>query len=284
VPQPTPTIATEYTPLGSSVVASVRYLPQRLLGIWAHPDDEAYLSAGLMARVAAAGGSVTVVTATSGEQGTDDPARRGTAAFGARRQRELEASLAGLGVTDLRVLGLPDGACDEADDEAQIRALSGILREVEPDTVVTFGPDGITNHPDHRAVSRWATEAWRRAPAAELLYAAVTFDHVERFAAVHDEIGVYAGFGDDGPPAIGPLQVALECALTDDELDRKRSALAEHASQTAPLAKQMGEDTYRIWWREETFRRPSAAEVHCCPVPDWVTTGRVASQLAGSPA
>jgi LmbE family N-acetylglucosaminyl deacetylase len=237
-----------------------------------------------MARVTEAGGSVTVVTATRGEQGTDDPALRESAAFGTARQRELEASLAGLGVTDLRILGLPDGGCDEADDETQIRALSRILREVEPDTIVTFGPDGITNHPDHRAVSRWATEAWRRTASAELLYAAVTFDHLERFAAIHEEIGVYADFGDDGPPAIGRSRVALECALTEVELDRKRAALAEHASQTVPLAEQMGEDTYRIWWREETFRRPAAAEVHCCPVPDWVTAGRVASQVVGSPS
>jgi LmbE family N-acetylglucosaminyl deacetylase len=49
--------------------------PRRPLGIWAHPDDEAYLSAGLMARTTDAGGHVTCVTATMGEHGfaADDP-------------------------------------------------------------------------------------------------------------------------------------------------------------------------------------------------------------------
>ncbi len=44
-----------------------------LLGVWAHPDDEAYLSAGLMATAADAGARVVVATATRGEIGTDDP-------------------------------------------------------------------------------------------------------------------------------------------------------------------------------------------------------------------
>lgn len=46
-----------------------------ILGVWAHPDDEVYLSAGVMAAAAAAGNRVVVVTATRGEHGTDDPAR-----------------------------------------------------------------------------------------------------------------------------------------------------------------------------------------------------------------
>jgi LmbE family N-acetylglucosaminyl deacetylase len=44
-------------------------LPRRLMGIWAHPDDEAYLSAGLMGRMVDAGRPVTVLTATRGEKG-----------------------------------------------------------------------------------------------------------------------------------------------------------------------------------------------------------------------
>jgi len=46
-----------------------------LLGVWAHPDDEAYLSSALMAAVRRTGARVVVVTATHGEHGTDDPAR-----------------------------------------------------------------------------------------------------------------------------------------------------------------------------------------------------------------
>ena len=43
-----------------------------------------------------------------------------------------------------------------------------------PDAIVTFGPDGITGHPDHRAVSQWTTAAWSRAvEPSELLYATI---------------------------------------------------------------------------------------------------------------
>ena len=63
--------ATEYVSVGNQAMPVARPLPKRLLGIWAHPDDEAYLSAGLMARVVASGGSVTVLAATRGEKGTD---------------------------------------------------------------------------------------------------------------------------------------------------------------------------------------------------------------------
>ena len=56
-----------------STQPNIDHLPSRLLAIWAHPDDEAYLSAGLMARMTDAGHEVTVVTATRGEKGTGDP-------------------------------------------------------------------------------------------------------------------------------------------------------------------------------------------------------------------
>jgi LmbE family N-acetylglucosaminyl deacetylase len=106
-------------------------LPQRLLGVWAHPDDEAYLSAGLMARVVEAGGQVTVLTATRGEQGTSDPEQAGTDAFGHQRARELAASLAVLGVHDVRFLGLPDGGCDGARDEIQVQRILEVILAVE---------------------------------------------------------------------------------------------------------------------------------------------------------
>src|SRR3954463_15396505 len=59
-----------------------------VLGIWAHPDDEAFLSAGLMAAVRDAGNRVVCVTATSGELGTDDPIRWPPHRLGAVRRHE----------------------------------------------------------------------------------------------------------------------------------------------------------------------------------------------------
>lgn len=256
--------ATAYTTVGNSLMKMQRALPRRLLGVWAHPDDEAYLSAGLMARVVAAGGSVTVLTATRGEKGTDDPTMYDQDAFGDHRADELRASLAALGVTDVRFLGLRDGECDLADDESVIGDISHVVSAVEPDAIVTFGPDGISNHADHRAVSRWTTEAWRRYGRGELLYAAMTHDFAALHRTLHDELGLFADAAGGRPVTCSRSCVSLECALSDDELDRKRRALAAHATQTTGLASVMGEATYRTWWRDERFRAPTPAEIARC--------------------
>lgn len=270
----TQTGAVEYTSVGNTLAAIVRPLPRRLLGVWAHPDDEAYLSAGLMARVRAAGGQVTVVTATRGEKGTDDPADYDQDHFGALREYELRRSLASVGVDDVRFLDFRDGECDIADDESAITSIADVIADVRPDAIVTFGPDGMTGHADHRAVSRWTTEAFRRTVNGELLYATVTHDWASRHQRMNEELGVYADCPDGRPVSVGRRAVALECTLTERELDLKRSALAAHGSQTASLADMVGEGTYRTWWQEERFRRPTRTEMEGCPLPDWVSTPR----------
>ena len=159
-----------------------------------------------------------------------------SAEFAAFRRAELVASVAELGVTDVRFLGLRDGECDVADDDAQIRAVLDVIDDVRPDAIVTFGPDGITGHPDHRTVSSWTTQAWNRTDrTAELLYAAMTKDFLARHAELHDRLGVFEEYGRK-PASIVTSDVALGCRLTPAELERKRRALARHASQTIGLA------------------------------------------------
>ena len=88
-----------------------------VLGVWAHPDDEAYLSAGVMAQARASGQRVVVATATYGELGAADgtpPAR-----LAAIRRHELAASLAVVGVTEHRWLGYADGGCADVDRRTQ---------------------------------------------------------------------------------------------------------------------------------------------------------------------
>src|SRR4051794_41886726 len=76
-----------------------------LLGVWAHPDDEAYMSAGLMAEFRRRGDRVVVVTATLGEHGTSDPATWPPARLAALRHNETRNSLAAGGSTERRRLG-----------------------------------------------------------------------------------------------------------------------------------------------------------------------------------
>src|SRR3954465_7309091 len=141
-------------------------MTRTLLGVWAHPDDEAYLSAGLMAEYRRRGDRVVVLTATLGEHGTGDPHAWPPARLAPTRHDELRASLAALGVEEYELLGYEDGDCASRDGT---EAIAHCMVDVDPDVIVTFGPDGLTGHPDHRAVHRWATTAWAAvAPRAQL--------------------------------------------------------------------------------------------------------------------
>jgi LmbE family N-acetylglucosaminyl deacetylase len=222
--------------------------PGTLLGVWAHPDDEAFLSAGLMARTRDAGGRVVVVTATAGEQGAPDPADR-TPALARRRTRELRDSLAAVGVHEHHMLGLPDGGCDTVDDTDGADLITPWIEAVRPDAIVTFGPDGMTGHPDHKAVHRWTTRAWRRAGRpGDLLYATVTPGFHARWGEVNERLGVWEG----EPPSTPDDELALtvDCGPV---LDRKTAALEAHASQMAPLIDLLGRATLREWWATEWY-------------------------------
>ncbi|MGD9998240.1 MAG: PIG-L deacetylase family protein [Ilumatobacteraceae bacterium] len=223
-----------------------------LLGVWAHPDDEAYLSAGLMAAWRRRGDRVVVVTATLGELGTPDPDAWPPHRLAGLRRRELNASLAALDVDDVRVLGHADGGChlvDAADGAAEI---ADVVDEVSPDVIVTFGADGMTGHLDHRAVSRWTTDAWLAGgTAADLWYATVTPQFHDRWSHVNDSIGLWAE--QPAPPCTPADDLIHHERLDDDLLDAKVAALRAHASQTMPLMALLGPDTYREWWAVESF-------------------------------
>jgi LmbE family N-acetylglucosaminyl deacetylase len=224
--------------------------PRTLLGVWAHPDDEAYLSAGLMARFRRRGDRVVLVTATRGEHGTSDPAAWPPERLAALRERELRASLAAVGVEELRLLDYEDGFCNRGDGTYEI---AEVIEEVAPDLIVTFGPEGMTGHPDHRAVSRWATNARALVrPAATLWYATLTESFHRQWGALNEQIGLWADQAE--PPCTPSSELALSVTLPDDLLEQKLAALYAHDSQTRPLRELVGEEAYREWWREESFR------------------------------
>src|SRR5262245_103589 len=80
-----------------------------ILCIFAHPDDETFLAGAVMAAAAERGARVTCVSATAGEQGTDDPVAWPPERLGRVRRWEAAAAMAVLGVADHRFLDLPDG-------------------------------------------------------------------------------------------------------------------------------------------------------------------------------
>jgi LmbE family N-acetylglucosaminyl deacetylase len=220
-----------------------------LLGVWAHPDDEAYLSAGLMAHARRRGDRVVVVTATAGERGTPDPDRDLPAQLARRRRGELRASLGTLGVGELHLLGYPDGGCSAIDGTERI---ADLIDSVRPDTIVTFGPDGMTGHPDHRAVSQWAAAAWHQTGRrGQLWYATLTPAFHSTWGALNERIGLWADV--DEPPCTDEADLIHSLRLEADVLELKVAALRAHDSQTAALRALVGEDTFRSWWHTESF-------------------------------
>src|SRR3954464_8854156 len=109
-------------PAGPAAIADAARLGT-VLGIWAHPDDEAFLSAGLMAAARDAGNRVVCVTATMGERGTDDPVRWPPDRLPRDGAGELSASLDVLGVREHHYLGLVDGTCAYQSFDSVVRRI-----------------------------------------------------------------------------------------------------------------------------------------------------------------
>jgi LmbE family N-acetylglucosaminyl deacetylase len=137
----------------------------RLMAVLAHPDDESLGFGGILAKYADEGVETFVVTATRGERGRyrgfsrDDPRHPGPQALATIREAEVRAAAAALGVCELSVLDYGDQQIDRADPREAIATIAGHVRRVRPDVVVTFGPDGAYGHPDHIAISQFATAA-----------------------------------------------------------------------------------------------------------------------------
>lgn len=225
-----------------------------ILGVWAHPDDETYLSAGIMASAAWAGQRVACVTATRGEKGSRDEVRWPSATIGDVREQELVAALRVLDVHEHYWLGYVDGECAEVDDSEAGNRLAGVVAAVSPDTILTFGPDGQTGHPDHLAVHRWVETACPHESTVAVMWAAVP-DDWRPFAERLNELGVFA----PGTPEFFPrddLDVVFD--LDDELVDLKLRALREQPSQTEGLLAALGEEFLRRSLSTESFRRRPA--------------------------
>lgn len=131
-----------------------------LLFIFAHPDDESFGAAGTAARYAEEGARLTLVTATRGDRGRcGDPPVCAQEELPAVREAELREAARILGIPDVRVLDYRDRELASAPPEEVRAALVRVIREVRPQVVVTFDPHGVNLHPDHVAISRFASDA-----------------------------------------------------------------------------------------------------------------------------
>ena len=137
-----------------------------LMAVLAHPDDESLGVGGTLAKYAAEGVDVFLVTATRGDggrfRGYPSGEERHPGSSGARasiREAELRAAAAVLGIREVSLLDYHDQQLDRADPREAVGRIATHLRTFRPDVVVTFGPDGAYGHPDHIAISQFTTAA-----------------------------------------------------------------------------------------------------------------------------
>jgi len=127
-----------------------------------------------------------------------------------------------------------------------------VIDDVRPDTVLTFGPDGITGHEDHRTVGDWTAAAFDRAApsGSRLLQAAVPESRLVRWGTIDADLGVFmTGY----PIAVPADRLAVDLRLDPETNARKVRALQAQATQTTVLIEAMGMDTYTAWVSEEAF-------------------------------
>jgi LmbE family N-acetylglucosaminyl deacetylase len=224
-----------------------------LLGVWAHPDDETYLMAGLMAQAVRAGRRVVCVTATRGEGGSLDEERWPPATMGAVREAELMRCLEILGVTEHIWLDLPDIDMDTGLPPEGYDILRQIVRDVQPHTVLTFGPDGMTGHEAHKSVSAWATRALTEvgAPGAKVHYATNTPEWAAEFVPLYNRFDV---FRPGTPPVTARDELSIDFTLPADLLALKLQAIQAHFSQVGGMVDAFGEDIFRRAMKAEYYR------------------------------
>ena len=224
-----------------------------LLGVWAHPDDETYLAAGLMANAVRHGSRVVCVTATRGEGGSMDEERWPSATMGEVRDAELMRCLELLGVTEHVWLELPDIDMDTGLPEEGYGKVRALVEEVEPETILTFGPDGMTDHAAHKSVSEWSTRALREAgkPGAEVHFATMTPEWAAEFVPIYNRFDVFR----PGTPPVTPREeLSIDFELPPDLLELKLAAIEAHVSQVGAMVDAFGEDIFRRAMNIETFR------------------------------
>lgn len=148
--------------MGGTIASGALRAP-RLLGVFAHPDDEVFCAGGTFAKYCAAGAEAMVVSATRGEAGQIRDARVATrATLPAVRETELRQACAHLGVTQVHVWDHVDGTLADVGVERLADEVAEVARAFSPDVVVTFGAEGAYGHPDHITIGAAATSAMER--------------------------------------------------------------------------------------------------------------------------
>lgn len=135
---------------------------QKILAVYAHPDDECYCSGGTLAKYSAEGAETMVISATKGQAGQINDTRVASrSTLGKIREAELYKSCEQLNVAHVECWDYMDGALSEADWDKLVGDIVYAVRKFQPHIVLTFGADGAYGHPDHIAIGEATTSAFQ---------------------------------------------------------------------------------------------------------------------------
>jgi len=241
---------------------------RRLMLVHAHPDDESIGTGATMAKYAAQGAGVTLVTCTLGELGEIIPPDLANLAWGRdnnlgeHRIAELATACAALGVSDHRFLGGPgrwrdsgmmgtpanywDGAFWRADVDEAASVLLEMIKDVQPQVLVSYDSNGFYGHPDHIQAHRVAWRAFEMADGLIRKFYATAVPKSVLAEGMKMMQEVDAGQAEGGPgseflavesvddlPFGAPDEQVTTEIDARDYLEAKLEAMRAHASQIA---------------------------------------------------
>jgi LmbE family N-acetylglucosaminyl deacetylase len=226
-----------------------------ILGIWAHPDDEAWSSAGLMRMAALNGQKLGVITATKGDAGeTADYRIWPKDNLAEIRTKEMADCLCEIGDVEHYWLDYDDGKLAEANEQIAVEQISELIKMFKPTTVVTFEPNGITGHNDHRTISKWTSLAVQQVDSSiQILH---SYESNEKYnqAGKHLDREFNIFFNIEKPELINESDADVVIELTGDILECKFCCMKAHASQTSNLfANENGRKMVEIMASTECF-------------------------------
>jgi N-acetylglucosamine malate deacetylase 2 len=203
-------------------------MQRQAAAIFAHPDDESFSIGGTVAHYAKLGVRWHLFCATDGDAGRSAVPVSSKEELAALRRNELITAARFLGVRgEIVARGYPDGELAHVEPDRLVGDVVEFLRDVKPEVVITFGPEGAPNtHRDHRAISRAATAAFYLAalPTAYAEQQRPTHAAARLFYVTWPPPGLGSPYTVNGVPATARIDVRRE-------LEVKRDAFLIHATQ-----------------------------------------------------
>jgi N-acetylglucosamine malate deacetylase 2 len=203
----------------------------KVLLVYAHPDDESFSCSGTLIKLAQKGAQISLITATYGQQGLTGPYKVKTLdEVGEIRKKELEQAAKIIGIQKIHYFGMMDGTLYKYRITTLAKKVLPVMKDENPDIVITFEKKGGSNHPDHIRMSYAATHAFRE-------YMAASKKHVRLYHTVtprsyyvrYEKLGLAnTGFG--SPKGVLDSHITTKVDISD-VFDQKLKVLACHKTQ-----------------------------------------------------